>query len=555
MSRVTETLVLSPWSGGLNSAQDPIVLGLTPEGQNMLAQCDNVVFTTTGGRKKRGGQARLNSTQMNDGSSAASAVDGIYGTTFWFKGTASAKTEELVVFAESGRMYYSASFGSVLTNVSTTATSPTFSQGVISTEVMSEKLFIGHSTTFSPLVYTGGGTAPTYASASTAVVGTFPAAYLLRQHKNRMFLAGNDTYPDRLFYSAAENPYGYGTAGGYIDVYPGDGDPRGITAIFPSMNVNELFVAKRGSIFKIDTSDSSPNNWPVIRLTNGVGCVQHNSAVSVDQADIFFASDRGIHSVQQLLSQQAVKEGQFISAPIQTDYDDSANKNLISAVWAPDLNSYLFALQREGETFCETIFGFNIELGNWYRWTSTPCNFLFKRLNTSTEAFEYYACADSSSSTNRGYVNKLQQTNLWDFSSSTGNITTTIKTGLLYPQGNFLQERAWLNIILLVRSRDESPINVSYRIDEITGDSGVLTQQVNGSNLLGTSSGFLLGSTFILGAPFGAKPLFLHIGGVGNAIQITIMHDTIDADIEVYGLAVEYSSAGESQNPYRSLTS
>ncbi len=203
----------------------------------------------------------------------------------------------------------------------------------------------------------------------------------------------------------------------------------------------------------------------------------------------------------------------------------------------------------------ETVYGYNVGLGTWYRWTSVPCNFLFKRLNTSTEAYQYYACADGSSAANKGWINKLQQDNLWDISSSTGNITTTIKTPLIYPGGNFLNERNWLNLILLVRSRDTSDIDLTFTVDELTSGAITLTQEVFGSNLLGTASGslYLLGTTFILGSATGAKPLFGHIYGVGNALQVTIEHDTIGKDLEIYGLAIEYSESEESQNAYRSF--
>jgi hypothetical protein len=551
MGRATSTLVLSPWVGGLNTAEDPIVLGLTPEGQQQLSEAENIIYKNKTGQKKRGGQARFNATAMNDGTSAAVAVDGIYATTFWYNGTATTKSEDLVVVAESGRMYHAPAYGS-LTALTFSAVTPTFSQGVITSEVMNEKLFIGYSKTQSALVYSGNSAAVSAASASSAVIGTFPPGYIFRQHVNRLFSAGNAASPDRLSYSNTELPFAYGTAGGFIDILPGDGDPEGITAIFPPVNSNELYVAKRSSIFKIDTSSLDPNEWSVIPVSRGIGCVQHNSAQAVDQGDVIFASDRGIHSLQQVISQTAVITGKFISAPIQPDFDAASNKKLISAIWAPDLNSYLFNIQRAGQSFCENVYGYNVQRGAWYQWTSVPANFLFKRLNTTTQTFEYYAAGDSSSSNNRGFINKLQQTNLWDFSSATGNIVTLISTGLLYAEGNYLQERNFVNIILLARSRDNSPIQVSYSIDEVTNGAGMIQQRIIGSNVLGSSS-YLLGTTFVLGAPSGAKPLFLHTNGVGNAIKVKIRHDTIGKDLELFGLAVELDPAEESQNAFRAF--
>lgn len=548
--RKSNTLVLAPWVGGLNSSEDPIVLGLSPQGQQLLARADNIVFTTTGGRRKRGGQSRFNSAaQMTD---AGSAVDGVYATTYWFNNSNNIKVEELVVLTERSTIYYGPSYGS-LQALTISAVSPVFSQGVVSTDVMNEKLFIGYSKTAAPLYYGGAGGVVGAGSNNTSVVGTFPNGYLVRQHVNRLFIAGDAAHPDRLYYSGVELPFAHSSAGGFIDILPGDGDPQGITSIFPPTNVNELYISKRSAIYKIDTSDSNPNNWSVITVSKGVGCVQHNSVAAVDQGDIIFASDRGIHSLQQVLSQTGVLVGKFLSQPIQDQYNSSTNRRLISGIWAPDLNSYLFSIQREGTSIIDTVYGYNVSLGNWYRWTEVPANFLFKRLNTSTEEYEYYSCGDSTSNSNRGYINKLQQSSKWDFSSATGNIVTIIDTPLLYPGGNFPSENNFLNIILLVRSSDESPIQVNCTIDELTSVSGVLTQRVIGGNLLGSSSSFLLGTTFVLGAPSGAKPLYLHIGGVGNAIKVSLRHDTIGGEFEAYALGVECVGSEESQDAYRAF--
>lgn len=551
MGRQTNTLVLSPWIGGINVGEDPIVLGLTAEGQQQLSEGENIIYTTKTGQKKRGGQARFSTVPMNDGSTAAVPVDGIHATTFWYTGTATTKSEDLVIVAEQGRIYHAPAYGSLIALVFSAVT-PSFSQGQITTETMTEKLFVGYSKTNGPLVYSGNSGVVSLASASSAVVGFFPPGYILRQHLNRLFSAGDASNPDRLSYSNAELPFAYGTAGGFIDILPGDGDPEGITAIFPPVNSNELYVAKRTSIYKIDTTSGDPNDWAVIPVSKGIGCVAHNSAAAVDQGDVLFASDRGIHSLQQVISQTAVISGRFLSAPIQPAYDESSNKKFISAVWAPDLNSYLFNLQRSGQTYGENVWGFNVERGSWYQWTSVPSNFIFKRLNTSSNEFQYYALGDSPTSATRGFVNKLQQENLWDFNSATGAITARVATGLLYPEGLFFQERNFLNIILLVRSRDESPIQINYSIDETTNGTGTLQQRVIGNNILGDAD-YLLGSTFILGAPSGAKPLYLHIGGVGNAIKVTVIHDTIGADLETYGLGVEFDASEESQNAYRTF--
>lgn len=552
MANKSNTIALAPWTGGYDVSNDPIVLGLTPQGQQQLTKAQNIIYEPGNGIKKRGGQAYFNSA-VQLASSGGTAVDGIFATTYWRNNSANVKTEELIVVAEQGRMFYGASYGT-LTALTFSGVTPSFSQGVVSSEVISEKLFVGYSKSAPPLTYSGGGANVLSASASTIVVGTFPNGWLVRQHLSRLFVAGDSANPDRLYYSASELPFAFGTAGGFIDIFLGDGDPEGITAIFPSLNVSELYVAKRSAIYKIITSDLTPSNWSVIPVSRSVGCVAHNSVAAIDQGDIFFASDRGIHSLQQVLTSVGIIEGKFISKDIQPDFNNFSNKKLITGIWAPDLNSYLFSCQRKGKTQIEGVYGYNIIRGGWFYWIKTPANFLFKRLNTTSEAYEYYSCMDSSSATNQGYISKLAQTNLWDFSSSTGGIEMLVSTAMLYAGGNIFNERNFLNVVALVRSRDTSDITVSYSIDEFTKGTGVLTQQISGGNILGTSS-YLLGSSLILGSATGAKPLYLHIGGVGSAIQVTLKHDTIGKSLEVYGLGVEFYEGEESHDAYRSIPS
>lgn len=546
--RRVNTLVLSPYTGGLASAYDPIILGQTAEGQQKLQIADNLVYGLTGSRKKRGGQARAISSTSVMTNTSATLTDGIYATAYWYNNSSNVKTEELVVITEGGTAYYNSAFGNTLTALTFSGSAPTFSHGQVTTEVMAEDLFIGYSRSNPPLVYSGNGSTCVLATAS---VGTFPSGFILRQHIGRLWVAGDESNKDRLFYSAAEDVRAYGTAGGFIDLVTGDGDPYGITAIFPSTNVRELYVAKRTSIYKIDTSDLDPANWAVVPVSRGIGCIAHNTAVPVDQADVIFCSDRGVHALQQIVNASQIIPGEYLSADIQDQYQEITNKQLMSATWAPELNSYLLSCSRSGTTIFDTVFGFNIATRGWFRWTDTPCNFLFKRLNTSTGQNELYTCGDSEDTTTRGYINVLNQTNLWDFNSATGIINMHLKSTILYPNGDILNEKNYTNLIFLVRSRDSSSFEYSYTIDSVIKGSGSIQQRVVGGNSLGSASTFLLGTTFVLGSPSGIKPLYSHINSTGAAIEVEIVHDIVGKDFELLAMGVEFSPAEESENAYR----
>ena len=550
--RKVATIVLSPWIGGLASAYDPIVLGQSPDGQQKLQVADNLVYGLTGSRKKRGGQARLNTSAsvMTDGTTASTPVDGLWAIAYWYNNTISTRTEELVVVAESGRMFYNSGFGNTLTALTFSGVTPSFSHGQISGEIMNELLFIGYSRTTACLIYSG---AAAVVKTATASVGTFPSGHIVRQHLNRLWIAGDNTAKDRIYYSAAEDARAFGTAGGFIDIYPGDGDPYGITAIFPSTNVRELYIAKRNSLYRLDTTDLDPANWAVIPVSRGIGCIAHNTVVSLDQADIIFCSDRGVHALQQIIRYAEILPGEYLSGDIQDQYQEILSKQLMSAVWYPELNSYLLGCRREGSDIQDTVFGYNVATKGWFRWTNVPVNFLFKRLDSSVGKNLLYACGDSSSSADSGYINELNQDNLWDFNSSTGNISMTFKSVVLYPQGDILSEKNFTNLIFLIRSRDNSSFQYEYVIDAVIKGAGTLNQRVVGGNLLGSASSYVLGPLFILGSPSGIKPLYTHIASVGAGIEVTLTHDEIGDDLEVLGMGIEFVPAEESQNAYRAF--
>ena len=141
-------------------------------------------------------------------------------------------------------------------------------------------------------------------------------------------------------------------------------------------------------------------------------------------------------------------------------------------------------------------------------------------------------------------MNKLNQTTLADFGSA---ITSTITSSFIFPDGIPLMEYAFTRLIFIFRSRDNSTFSVQYSIDGVTSNSFTVQQRQAGGNILGTT---LLGSAFILGNIQGVKPFFQHIGGVGSSIQLTMTHNTVNKDFDMFGVVLEYEDAGDRQNPY-----
>lgn len=527
---------LYPWVGGLNTTQDPIIL----DPQN-LTKADNIVFTTSGSRRKRGGQARYNTGTL--GTSSA----GIYYFTNYWSVVSSAKRERFVTVDSNGKVYRNAPGTSTFNSFNTTTL--TITQGGITSETMNNNLIMGFKGNSLPRVWVAQNTAAnmiTMASSTTSAL-PFTSVWIVKSFIERLFVAGDPALPDRLYVSVpgTYNNFTQGAVAGsgiVLDIGIGDGDPSGITAIFPGTGYNRVvYIAKRRHLYALNCSDVDQRNWSVTLISNQIGVINPNAVVTVDETDVIFCSDRGVHTLSQVLATTAVIPGEFLSYPIQPDYNtiiNAATRAQISLTWVPSLNSILLSCRRTGVSTYETVYGFNIVLKQWFRWTSVPCNFLFTRFNITLGTDEVYACAPS------GKINLLNQTTLGDFGAA---IVTNIISSFIFPDGLPLFEFNFTRLIFIFRSRDNSTFSVQYTVDGVTSDSFIVQQRSAGGNVLGTT---LLGTAFILGNIQGVKPYYQHIGGVGSSIQVNITHNTLNKDFEMFGVVLEYEDAGDRQNPY-----
>jgi hypothetical protein len=539
MGRVTKYKPLYPWLGGLNTSVDPMILD-----PQKLTVCDNIVFTNSGSRKKRGGQARYNSSPI--GGTAAENV--VHIIDYW-SNVSSTKREYFVALTDSGKVYRSP-FNGTWSSFSTLTL--TVGQGGVTNTIIQEDLILGIKNSGVPKLWDNQNTASNLV-ALTATSGSLPfsSAWIVTSFLERLVIAGDPANPDRVYFSATGNYQKWtasSTAGTAITipVGDGDGDPDGITAIFPGTGADRvLYVGKRKHLYRIDCSDPNQTNWSVRLVSREIGVVNHNTVASVDDSDVIFASDRGIHTLSQVVNTTAIIEGEFLSFPIQYDYKNvfsTSDRSKMSATYVPDLNSYLLGCKRTGKSTFETVYGYNVELKEWFRWTNVPCNFLTVRFNKTTGADELYAAGSS------GFVNKLLQTALNDFGSA---IATTIKTAFIAPDGIPFSENQFTGLACIYRAHENSTFTVSYSIDGLYSQSVIFPQRSAGGNTLGTT---LLGTSFILGNVQAIKPVWNHLTGIseGNSIQLTFQQNGTNQDFELFGMVLEYQADEEAQDAFRS---
>jgi hypothetical protein len=122
-----------------------------------------------------------------------------------------------------------------------------------------------------------------------ALGGTPPNASLITAHRDRVWLAGNSEYPNRLYYSDAFNPEDWSTAGkaGYIDIETFDGD-----VIAEIGNVyDDVVVAKRNTAWKVN--GDTPSDYAITQIYAAQGVELGGLCSNADKC--FFISASGIY--------------------------------------------------------------------------------------------------------------------------------------------------------------------------------------------------------------------------------------------------------------------
>jgi hypothetical protein len=279
MAKKTFKTRIWPASGGLDQSSIP---GTAKNSR--LDECDNIIFTVNGSRKKRWGIDGY----YDSGLSPVVTSNFRGGIDFW-RNISSVQTQKVVSFV-GGKLFADANNG-IFADV-------TGSTSLVKDDQVSFEIYVGLLVAFfeSSVPQRWNMTDATFVDLG----GSPPPASFGRVHGGRMWAAGNKAAPHRLYYSAPDDPEDWtlGGGGGSIDIDLGDSDPIGITAIFPSFH-GDLYVAKRRSLYRVRTlrsSDLSSSAFSVETVVKGIGCIAHNSAVATP-TDVIWTSERGIHSL------------------------------------------------------------------------------------------------------------------------------------------------------------------------------------------------------------------------------------------------------------------
>jgi len=520
MAKKTFKTRIWPASGGLDQSSIPGTAKI-----NRLDDCDNIIFTVNGSRKKRWGIKTYYRSGFTP--TISSNFRGMFD--FW-RNISSVQTQKLITFA-GGRLWADAHDGR-FTDV--TGVTSLIASDQVTFDVFVGLLIAGFENSV-PQRWDMTGT-------FTDLGGSPPNANLFRVHRGRAWAAGNKSAPHRLYHSAADDPEDWtlGGGGGSIDIDQGDSDPIGITAIFPSFH-NDLYVAKQRSLYRIREAYSDDLGTTVFQLEpviKGIGCISHNSATATPN-DIIWASERGIHSLR-ATDQYGDIDTAFLSYPIHEVYRDSisfANSKNMWAVYSPEMNSYLLAYTRRGKSTNFDILGYNFELQEWFRWQDIDCAALCQFVDNRSKTRVMIGREGL-------IIGVFDQDLVSDYSNEAYSMFFT--TPIIYPLGapditcNF--KAFWI----FFKPQDSGNIIVTYKIDGKQEITEVIDQKGEGDSKIGAAT---IGEG-IIGGSGEIKKVRISLKGEGSGIQFTISQvpssSTIGEDCDIYGYIIEGEFADDS---------
>lgn len=385
------------------------------------------------------------------------------------------------------------------------------------------------------------------------VDGIAPEASILREHLGRIW-CNDKNNKDRVHYSAPfdhEKWLGYGDSGA-LDIGIGDGDPEGITSIMPSFK-GELFIAKRTKLYRV--RGFSPESFQVELVSNGIGCIAHDACTLVDQDDLYFVSDKGVHSIV-ATSNYGDFNSTFISQKIQRLFLNNFTKprfKYVKAVYNSETNNVAFAftdtniadLTRSSFETNNCLWMYNVERKSWYRWPDVPAQSLIIGNDGDSKRFYF--------GTNK---NKIVKTGLrikfdYDYSGAEQPIKMTLVTGQITGDGSIYTVKGWKRLLLMYRPNARHHLNVQVKIDSIPVDSDnshIFNETPAGSSLLG--SNLVLGQSQ-LGSNSPLAAYTREITGFGRSVQITLVLDAVREYIDLEGIGVEWEAAGVSPETMR----
>jgi len=201
-------------------------------------------------------------------------------------------------------------------------------------------------------------------------------------HKGRVFLWGNNSNRDYLWYSAVgpdiSDLFTFDRVSNALKIDSGDNQEL-IAVLEYGLTGNESLLAlKEGSTYQIDTSDSTPGNWSIVKLFD-YGCIARRTAVRVGQDVFFLSRDGGKYKIRTVSRTQydTINIGVVpLSNEVEdilSDVSDAYIKNACAFFYD---GYYILSFPSGSSTYNNKIVVYDTQRSAWIEWTGwTPSQF------------------------------------------------------------------------------------------------------------------------------------------------------------------------------------
>lgn len=376
---------------------------------------------------------------------------------------------------------------------------------------------------------------PTSAATWADLPGSPPDANFMREHLGRIW-TDDKMALDRLQYSATFDETSWqGVAdSGILDISIGDNDPVGISAILPPFK--GVLVVNKG-LESRQVTGNAPENFQIVPASEGIGSASHKACVAVDNDDVYFMSRAGFHSLVATVEYGDFKT-KFISRNIQNTFNSWTPSKLkfVQGAYVSPINSVAYSVAESGHLKPNSIWLYNPTImhkdgrqGVWYRWPDLNAQSLCTRLDNDELKLVF---GDSI-----GRVSIAQNGTYTDYGDT--GIPYRIKSGALYVDGNPNTIKAFKRASLLFKPRGNFNFTAYFKVDNFPVQPMVFSQSTAGAKL---GVDFNLGFSQ-LGSNNNLAPFSQDVVGYGRGCTIEIFQSGLDAQVEIYGLVVEYEVA------------
>lgn len=242
-------------------------------------------------------------------------------------------------------------------------------------------------------IYTNGTDIPQKIDDTTAadLGGSPPTAKFIVLHKNYVFLAGNATYPSRLYWSGIENPETW-SALDFVDVNPDDGDV--ITGL--EVTLDSLIIYKEYNIYILygdtPTFTEGLTLWRIKAASASMGTVAQGSIQTYSRNILFLTRGNGFHVFGGSIGQENVELDSVTSQLVSTDISPSL-ANLNAARYNQVESTvfdykYICSCPNLSSTTNNINWVYDFRKGQWIPW-NIPAN-CFAKFRTSGDDSLYF---------------------------------------------------------------------------------------------------------------------------------------------------------------------